>query len=35
MRGDLIISVNGMSTKDMRLNQLNALLNSAPGKGFG
>lgn len=32
LRGDLIISVNGMATKDLRLNQLNALLNSAPGK---
>jgi PDZ domain/Aspartyl protease len=32
LRGDLIIAINGISTKDMRLNQLNALLNSAPGK---
>lgn len=32
LRGDLIISVNGMLTKDMRLNQVNAMLNSAPGK---
>lgn len=31
-RGDLIISINGLPTKDMKLNQLNALLNSAPGK---
>ncbi|HET9055113.1 MAG TPA: aspartyl protease family protein [Cyclobacteriaceae bacterium] len=30
--GDLIVSVNGILTKDMNLNQLNALLNSAPGK---
>ena len=30
--GDLIISVNGILTKDMRLNQVNAMLNSAPGK---
>jgi C-terminal processing protease CtpA/Prc len=32
LAGDLIISINGMMTKDMKLNQLNALLNSAPGK---
>lgn len=32
LQGDLIISVNGMLTRDMKLNQLNALLNSAPGK---
>lgn len=32
LQGDLIISVNGMLTKDMKLNQLNALLNSAPGR---
>lgn len=32
LRGDLITAVNGMPTKDMKLNQLNALLNSAPGK---
>lgn len=30
--GDLIISVNGILTKDMRLNQLNAVLNSEPGR---
>lgn len=32
LQGDLIISVNGMPTKEMKLNQLNTLLNSAPGK---
>lgn len=32
LKGDLIISVNGILTKDMKLNQVNALLNSAPGK---
>jgi hypothetical protein len=32
LKGDLIISVNGVLTKDIKLNQLNALLNSAPGK---
>ncbi len=32
LEGDLIISVNGMSTKDMKLNQLNQMLNSAPGR---
>lgn len=32
LQGDLIISINGMLTKDMKLNQLNGLLNSAPGK---
>lgn len=32
LQGDLITAVNGVSTKDMKLNQLNALLNSAPGK---
>jgi hypothetical protein len=32
LQGDLVISVNGILTKDMKLNQLNALLNSAPGK---
>jgi hypothetical protein len=30
--GDLIISVNGIATKDLHLNQINALLNSKPGK---
>lgn len=32
LQGDLIISVNGMLTKDLKLHQLNALLNSSPGK---
>jgi C-terminal processing protease CtpA/Prc len=32
LRGDLIISVNGMLTEDIKLNQLNSMLNSAPGK---
>jgi hypothetical protein len=31
-QGDLVISVNGVLTKDLRLNELNALLNSKPGK---
>lgn len=31
-QGDLVISVNGVLTKDLRLNELNALLNSRPGK---
>lgn len=30
--GDIIISVNGTQTKSMKLGQVNALLNSAPGK---
>lgn len=32
LQGDLVISVNGVLTKDLRLNELNALLNSKPGK---
>lgn len=32
LQGDLIISVNGLLTKDLKLHQLNALLNSSPGK---
>jgi hypothetical protein len=32
LEGDLIISVNGILTKDLKLNQLNGMLNSAPGK---
>lgn len=32
LQSDLIISVNGMLTKDMKLNQVIGLLNSAPGK---
>ena len=31
-KGDIITSVNGISTKMLELNQLNALLNSKPGK---
>lgn len=31
-QGDLVISVNGVLTKGLRLNELNALLNSKPGK---
>ena len=31
-QGDLVISVNGVLAKDLRLNELNALLNSRPGK---
>lgn len=30
--GDIIISVNGTQTKNMKLGQVNALLNSAPGR---
>ncbi len=30
--GDLIIAINGYPTQDLQLNQVNALLNSAPGK---
>lgn len=30
--GDLLISVNGMLTKDLELSQVNGLLNSLPGK---
>jgi hypothetical protein len=32
LQGDLIISVNGLLTKDLRLNQINAMLNSSPGR---
>lgn len=32
LQGDLIISINGMPTRELKLNQLNAMLNSAPGK---
>lgn len=32
LQGDLIISVNGMLTRELKLNQLNSLLNSSPGK---
>lgn len=31
-RGDIVISVNGIVTKDLHLNQINALLNAKPGK---
>jgi hypothetical protein len=31
-RGDIILSVNGINAKMLELNQLNALLNSKPGK---
>lgn len=30
--GDLIMSVNGISTKELELNQINGILNSKPGK---
>lgn len=30
--GDVVISVNGVQTKDMKLGQLNAVLNSSPGR---
>jgi hypothetical protein len=30
--GDLIVSVNGISAKELRLNEINGLLNSKPGK---
>jgi PDZ domain/Aspartyl protease len=32
LQGDLIISINGFPTRDLKLNQLNAMLNSGPGK---
>lgn len=32
IEGDIIISVNGLLTKDMNLNEVNAILNSLPGK---
>jgi PDZ domain/Aspartyl protease len=32
LQGDLIISINGYPTRDLKLNQLNAMLNSGPGK---
>jgi predicted aspartyl protease len=31
-QGDIVISVNGLFTKDMHLNEVNALLNTKPGK---
>lgn len=31
-QGDIVISVNGLLTKDMHLNEVNALLNTKPGK---
>ena len=32
LRGDLIASVNGVLVKELRLNNINGLLNSKPGK---
>ena len=31
-QGDIVISVNGIVTKDLHLNQINALINTKPGK---
>lgn len=30
--GDIVVAINGYSTQDLQLNQINALLNSSPGK---
>lgn len=32
LQGDLVISVNGIQSKDLHLNEMNALLNGKPGK---